>query len=140
MRGGCPFYISYLLLGPLLLATGINTIITSAGQSGLGIVIVSVSAPWTLIGALHIIKQNCIVIPIPPPISTPTVIIHQQEEIQYIHVVRPPGTECIICEENPRVIAYIPCGHTVCMSCNEKLIDKPCSFCRAPIFDRLRLY
>jgi hypothetical protein len=48
------------------------------------------------------------------------------------------GTECSICMDSPRVIAFIPCGHSVCITCSGEL--KECPLCRASIKDRLRLY
>ena len=130
----CCFYICYMLLGPLLLANGISLAIMSGGQGVLAIVLLCISVPSTCIGGLHIIRRKC-ACTLPP--AEPVV---EQGEIQPIEVARPPGVDCAICAENPREIAYIPCGHTICIRCNQKLIDQPCSFCRAPIYDRLRLY
>jgi len=134
----CLFYMCYLLIGPLLLGNGIYIMIATAGQNFIGLILLCISVPSTVVGGISIILYKCRSIPQQVVIIQETPRI--QEQIQYVYVSRPPGIECIICEENPRVIAYIPCGHTVCMSCNEKLIDKPCSFCRAPINDRLQLY
>ena len=133
----CFFYMCYLLMGPLLLANGIYIMIATDGQNFFGLILLCISVPSTILGGISIIVYRCRSVP------QQVVIIQEpstQEQLQYVYVSRPPGTECSICEENPRVIAYIPCGHTVCMSCNQKLIDKPCSFCRAPIHDRLQLY
>lgn len=48
------------------------------------------------------------------------------------------GLECSICMDKPRLIAFIPCGHSVCTTCSGEL--KACPLCRADIVDRLRLF
>ena len=47
---------------------------------------------------------------------------------------------CGICFQNPRTIAYGPCGHTVCSECGylDSIID--CPFCRTNIDFKLKLY
>ena len=47
-------------------------------------------------------------------------------------------TDCCVCMDAGRDIAFIPCGHSVCASCNSELTL--CPVCRSPIADRLRLY
>lgn len=133
----CFFYMCYLLIGPLLMGNAIYIMIAADGHNFFGLILLCISVPSTIVGGISIILYKC------TRVQQQVLIIQQppvQEQLQYVYVNKPPGSECILCTENPRVIAYIPCGHTVCMSCDEKLIDKPCSFCRAPIVDRLRLY
>ena len=47
-------------------------------------------------------------------------------------------SDCCVCMDAGRNIAFIPCGHSVCGSCDGKLTL--CPVCRTPIADRLRLY
>jgi len=136
----CPLYFLYLMIGPFLLGNGINITVLSNGQSLVGIILLCLSIPPTSIIGILIMKKTCSYIRTPQLDVPPVIIINPQPQLEYVYVNNVPGTECILCAENPRTIAYIPCGHTVCISCDEKLIDKPCSFCRALIHDRLKLY
>ena len=128
------------MLGPFLLGNGINITVLSDGQSVVGIILLCLSIPPTSMIGILIVKNTCLYKRTPPLPAAPVISINPQPQLEYVYVNNIPGTECILCAENPRTLAYIPCGHTVCMSCDEKLIDKPCSFCRAPIHDRLKLY
>lgn len=42
-----------------------------------------------------------------------------------------PVTMCMLCLENPIESFGIPCGHTMCTSCQQKLKSFTCPFCRA---------
>ena len=47
-------------------------------------------------------------------------------------------TECGICMDRKKEIAFSPCGHTVCRECSLLVTD--CPFCRAQIENKIKLY
>jgi hypothetical protein len=54
------------------------------------------------------------------------------------------ATLCIVCIDNSKNIAFVPCGHSVCTSCDESLQARNkgavCPLCRGEISSRLKLY
>ena len=58
-------------------------------------------------------------------------------------VAVPPGSECVVCLDQPRTALLYRCGHVaVCLDCGKKLLqDKsPCPVCRQTITDVVRAY
>ena len=49
------------------------------------------------------------------------------------------SSACIICMQEPVKMAFVPCGHTFCLSCANKVIST-CYICRAKINSKLKLY
>lgn len=51
---------------------------------------------------------------------------------------------CIVCIDNPKNIAYVSCGHSVCSTCDESLQSRnkgsSCPLCRGEITGRLKLF
>lgn len=48
---------------------------------------------------------------------------------------------CVICQENKRLYAAVPCGHTLCCdACRTKIAHNKCPFCRAKIEKLFRYY
>jgi hypothetical protein len=48
---------------------------------------------------------------------------------------------CVICVENKRIYAAVPCGHTLCCNaCQAKIANGKCPFCRAKIERLFRYY
>lgn len=43
--------------------------------------------------------------------------------------------ECVICMDNPIDRVFVPCGHTACGLCSEKLRNKNCHMCRKKILN-----
>lgn len=48
------------------------------------------------------------------------------------------AAECPICEENPRNVVLLPCGHILCKDCSSKLWE--CPFCKEKILETKRIY
>lgn len=48
--------------------------------------------------------------------------------------------ECYACMNNPVTIAYVPCGHTMCVDCSNKLETSFCAVCRTRQEKRIRIY
>jgi len=46
---------------------------------------------------------------------------------------------CKICEDSPRDHCIVPCGHTICGSCLER-VNNSWPFCRKPVLKRVKLY
>lgn len=51
---------------------------------------------------------------------------------------------CIVCIDNQKNIAFVPCGHSVCTTCDESLQSRnkgsSCPLCRGEITGRLKLF
>jgi hypothetical protein len=47
---------------------------------------------------------------------------------------------CTICINNPVKMAFVPCGHTFCLSCATKQNLQVCYICRTKIGSKLKLY
>jgi len=47
---------------------------------------------------------------------------------------------CTICINNPVKMAFVPCGHTFCLSCATKQNLQACYICRTKINSKLKLY
>ncbi len=52
------------------------------------------------------------------------------------------GTSCLICMDNPREFAVLPCGHlSLCESCTPAITQRGiCPYCRGPVQGVLRIY
>lgn len=62
--------------------------------------------------------------------------VDDTEPVQYA-----PGGDCVICLENRREVAFIPCGHRcICISCSKSYIGAICPLCRFPYKDILKIY
>jgi len=49
--------------------------------------------------------------------------------------------ECVICSDNPKTHACVPCGHQVlCGNHNEDLIGKPCPICRVYVVTIIQIF
>eukprot|EP01111_Echinosteliopsis_oligospora_P019696 TRINITY_DN9649_c0_g1_i1.p1 TRINITY_DN9649_c0_g1~~TRINITY_DN9649_c0_g1_i1.p1 ORF type:complete len:187 (-),score=38.19 TRINITY_DN9649_c0_g1_i1:134-694(-) len=58
---------------------------------------------------------------------------------QYCSTPATRDTECIVCAEKNREVAFMPCAHMVCCSdCSEKFDH--CCVCRKQILKRMRIY
>lgn len=49
-------------------------------------------------------------------------------------------TCCEICFKNPKNLAFVPCGHVICIECGFLSSMNECPFCRKPIEYKLKLY
>lgn len=49
-------------------------------------------------------------------------------------------TCCEICFMNPRNLAFVPCGHVVCIECGLSSNMNECPFCRKLVEYKLKLY
>ena len=67
----------------------------------------------------------------------------QQRRHREPHNGSDPGT-CVICNENPYDVLFLPCGHVcVCQSCQKALFQKVgriCPMCREPIDEVRKTY
>ena len=57
---------------------------------------------------------------------------------------REQESQCVVCMNNPREVAFIPCGHIVyCQACGQHIHGTQpnrCPTCRVPIQNLLRVY
>jgi len=69
-------------------------------------------------------------------------LLQQTLNIKDVHTLKPQierSNECIICQENERVIAFVPCGHkSVCEKCS--LFLTICPICRSHFDAKYRIY
>ena len=50
-------------------------------------------------------------------------------------------TQCNICMSDSKSVAFIPCGHTSCISCGNRFLNEgTCCFCKQTVTDILRIY
>lgn len=47
---------------------------------------------------------------------------------------------CFACLTNPVNVAFVPCGHTMCETCSNKLVTSFCPMCRRAQEKKIRLY
>ena len=121
---------------------------------GNGLVDKETGAVQIIVGSIFLIL-NCIYATYtckiwPEPVQeVQHITIHQAPQLIIEHTINNPmmgcpaeksdaQTDCCVCMDARRSIAFIPCGHSVCGSCDGKLTL--CPVCRTPIADRLRLY
>lgn len=51
-----------------------------------------------------------------------------------------PRKLCSICVQREVEIANVPCGHTLCTECSNKIVSRECFFCRTEIEKVIKLY
>jgi WD40 repeat protein len=95
--------------------------------------------------ALALIRQ--LAIPPAPPVPVVAAPVPLPPPIVAAPVPAVEPATCVICTENPRQIAFTPCGHfCTCVDCAQILVNQTapenprCPICRAPVTGRQRVF